>query len=82
MRLLPLLAALAALFPSGEDPAVPALDDANRAAWAAYLTPAADELRHETIAWIPSFGDGVRAADEATRPLLFWGMNGHPLGCT
>ena len=25
---------------------------------------------------------GVLAAEDAGMPLLFWAMNGHPLGCT
>ena len=75
-----LLAACAATAPVGDT--VPELTDANRAAWAGYLTPAPDELRHESIAWLPTFGEGILAAEESERPLLFWAMNGHPLGCT
>jgi len=50
--------------------------------WRAFLRPDAGDLAWEAIDWIPSFADGVRRADAEQRPLLFWAMNGHPLGCT
>lgn len=52
------------------------------ARWKARIWPAQKERAWETIPWLPSFGEGVRAAGLERRPLLFWAMNGHPLGCT
>ena len=70
--------------PHGQGGADPgnALTDENRAAWVAHIQPAPEELAAESIDWIPSFARGVHEASRAGRPLLFWAMNGHPLGCT
>ena len=46
------------------------------------VLPTAEELSYERIPWIPSFAEGIHRASEEGRPLLFWAMNGHPLGCT
>ena len=54
----------------------------NVAAWRDHILPRAEEVRFEDIPWIDSFAAGLLAADQADKPLLFWGMNGHPLGCT
>ncbi|MFT7485828.1 MAG: hypothetical protein ACI9F9_001679 [Candidatus Paceibacteria bacterium] len=54
----------------------------NYAAWKHHVLPTEEEVRHETIPWISQFGSGILAANEARKPLLFWAMNGHPLGCT
>lgn len=50
--------------------------------WVEHLSPVGDELAFENISWIPDFAGGVTEADARQRPLLFWAMNGHPLGCT
>lgn len=50
--------------------------------WLAKLVPPERELRWLEVDWVPSFGDAVLRAREERRPLLFWAMNGHPLGCT
>ena len=55
---------------------------ASLAAWRDHLVPAESELRWESIPWHVTFAEGLRAASEQARPLLFWAMNGHPLGCT
>ena len=31
---------------------------------------------------LPTYAEGVAAAQSQRRPLLLWAMNGHPLGCT
>lgn len=54
----------------------------NSAAWRGHILPHPDEVRWESIPWESTFVAGLRAASEQGRPLLFWGMNGHPLGCT
>ncbi len=54
----------------------------NAAAWRDHILPSAQELRWESIPWEQTFGDGLRAASEQGKPLLFYAMNGHPLGCT
>ena len=51
-------------------------------AWRDHLRPGAAELAWESIPWRSTFADGLLAASRAKRPLLFWAMNGHPLGCT
>ena len=54
----------------------------NFAAWRDHILPSAEELRWETIPWQQTFGDGLLAANDQRKPLLFYAMNGHPLGCT
>ena len=61
---------------------LPALQDAGIARWSEWIQPARAELGFEEIPWIASFAEGLQAAERAGRPLLFWAMNGHPLGCT
>ena len=88
-----LLTLLGAPFVSAQEPApqdagtlaggpVPDLRTEDLAAWRERIRPAPEELTWDTIPWLASFGDGVRRASEEGRPLLFWAMNGHPLGCT
>lgn len=88
-----LLASLAAPQPPAQqpEPGAPAVDPAVLAApapvadltaWADAIAPGAAELTFEAIPWLPTFADGVLAAAAQDRPLLFWAMNGHPLGCT
>ena len=61
---------------------LPALRDADLARWSTWIQPARAELAFEEIPWIAGFAEGLRTAERAGRPLLFWAMNGHPLGCT
>ncbi len=62
------------------DPAPITPDDAPH--WQAVVLPQGEELAFEAIPWIPDFAEGLRAASREGKPLLFWAMNGHPLGCT
>ena len=62
--------------------AIPELRIADLQAWSAHLRPSADELAWREIPWLDTFSAGVLAAHEEEKPLLFWAMNGHPLGCT
>ena len=61
---------------------IPVPHASNFAAWNKHITPDDAELRWEQIPWRPTFGEGLAAAGRAKKLLLFWGMNGHPLGCT
>lgn len=58
------------------------LDFDNLAAWHAAIWPGMDERGWEAIDWLPTFHEGLQAADAAGKPLVVWVMNGHPLGCT
>jgi hypothetical protein len=72
-----LVAALAAaLGPPAE------LNDQTFAAWRDRIRPKAPERCFETVHWLPTFWDGVMAAQEQDKPILLWAMNGHPLACT
>lgn len=51
-------------------------------AWSNHIALNPGELGFEAIPWIASFRAGVFASSERAKPLLFWAMNGHPLGCT
>jgi len=51
-------------------------------AWQKTIEPAAADLSFLEIPWLPTFAEGVLAADAQGVPLLFWAMNGHPLACT
>ncbi len=59
---------------------VPSRD--NLPAWRTYVLPRSEEIGHEAMPWLLTFGEGMLAASEQEKPLLFWAMNGHPLGCT
>jgi hypothetical protein len=58
------------------------LNDKNYADWKKHILPDTGELAWQQIPWATTFKDGIVAADAAGKPLLFWTMNGHPLGCT
>lgn len=60
----------------------PVPTEQNFAAWRDHILPATNELLWETIPWKQSFGEGLREANRQSRPLMFYAMNGHPLGCT
>lgn len=61
---------------------MPVLDRSDYRSWRKYLRPTEEEAAFEAIPWLPTFADGLRAAEEAQLPLLLWVLNGHPLGCT
>jgi len=61
---------------------IPELRAADLPVWRKHLRPTADELAWREIPWLSTFTEGVLAAAEQEKPLLFWTMNGHPLGCT
>ena len=63
-------------------PASPDLAPDDVAAWREHLAVSEAEQRFDDLDWSTTFLDGVRRAAEEERPLLFWAMNGHPLGCT
>jgi hypothetical protein len=65
-----------------QDLVVPELRASNLEAWREHIRPVAAEVAFEEIDWIDDFARGIRASDEQQKPLLFWAMNGHPLGCT
>jgi len=61
---------------------IPHFTSADIPAWRAHIRPAASDVAFAEIPWLATFEAGVRAADAQQKPLLFWAMNGHPLGCT
>ncbi|MEM7244711.1 MAG: hypothetical protein AAF533_05175 [Acidobacteriota bacterium] len=68
--------------PQPGDVVFPSPTPATVAAWRDHVLPPAEELAWESIPWVPTFFDGMREAGKQDKPLLFWAMNGHPLGCT
>ena len=76
-----LASALAPLLVAAQS-AAPEVELADLERWRDHVLPTADELSFDQIPWIPDFAEGMRAAESAGKPLLFWAMNGHPLGCT
>jgi hypothetical protein len=58
------------------------LNDRTFASWRDRIRPRAEERCFETVHWLPTFWDGVMAAQKQDRPILLWAMNGHPLACT
>lgn len=61
---------------------LPALEVSELAAWRAHIRPQAEEVAYESIPWLSEFSEGLQAASDEGKPLLFWAMNGHPLGTT
>jgi hypothetical protein len=76
------LASLALIASAPAEEAAPTLTDANLQTWLNYIRPKPEELRYKAIAWQPTLWDGIVEAQKADKPILFWAMNGHPLGCT
>ena len=48
----------------------------------AYIVPKPQEMVWREIPWRPVFWDAVIEAQQKEKPVLLWGMNGHPLACT
>ena len=46
------------------------------------ILPQESEQAWRKIAWRPVLWDAVTEAQEKDMPVLFWGMNGHPMACT
>ena len=47
-----------------------------------FIQPNASEQMYKEIGWRNQFWPAVQEAKRLGRPILFWTMNGHPLGCT
>ena len=60
----------------------PTLDASTADAWGSYVRPDEADAAWRQIPWRTTFSDGLRDAAAETKPLLLWGMNGHPLGAT
>jgi hypothetical protein len=73
---------LTLLLVAPQEPPVPVPTAANLAAWTEYIEPDATEAAYRGIAWRSAFWPAVQEARALGRPVLFWTMNGHPLGCT
>ena len=59
---------------------VPRLNDDTYARWLEFIRPDARESLYKRYHWRTNFGEAIREARELQRPVLFWAMNGHPLG--
>tara|TARA_Y100001970_G_C14213189_1_gene848101 strand:+ start:420 stop:662 length:243 start_codon:yes stop_codon:yes gene_type:complete len=58
------------------------LNDKTYTMWQNFIKPTDEELAWTKIPWRSTFYDGLVDADRLQKPVLFWAMNGHPLGCT
>jgi hypothetical protein len=58
------------------------LTDKTYTAWRDRIRPKAADVCYREVDWLPTFWDGVVAAQKADKPILLWAMNGHPLACT
>ena len=58
------------------------LTPASSESWIEYVLPEEEETAWLRIPWRSTFADGLRDAAAERKPVLFWGMNGHPLGAT
>ena len=65
---------------AGQPPAE--LSDETFTRWRDQIRPKSDEMCFATVNWLPTFWDGVIAAQKQEKPILLWAMNGHPLACT
>lgn len=75
--------AAAVLIPSAlSSPQAPALNAENFRQWLTFIQPSAAEQAYKEIPWRNEFWPAVQEARKLGRPILFWTMNGHPLGCT
>ena len=63
-------------------PQAPEPNADNLSKWMTFVQPAQSELTYRTIGWRNALWPAVEEARRLGRPILFWTMNGHPLGCT
>lgn len=56
-------------------------DEAVRARWMEYVLPRAEETAWLELGWGSQLHAALGRARDAGKPVLFWAMNGHPLGC-
>ncbi|MFK7739789.1 MAG: hypothetical protein AB8H80_05650 [Planctomycetota bacterium] len=83
--MLALTLTIAALLPQNQGQrTLPAPDpnEGNFQKWMTYVQPAGHEEAYREIGWRNEFWPAVQEAKRLGRPILFWTMNGHPLGCT
>lgn len=78
---------IAAVSPLGggaraEESPLPPLSEDTWTAWLQCILPDREDGLWRTIPWIPTYADGIRESARQGKPMLLWGMNGHPLGCT
>lgn len=71
------MAMLLALAPQAPQPTAD-----NFVKWRTFIQPSASEQAYREIGWRNALWPAVQEARRLGRPLLFWTMNGHPLGCT
>lgn len=67
--------------PGGRGPAAD-LNDTTFTQWRDRIRPKAEERSFETVAWLPTFWEGVIAGQKEDKPILLFAMNGHPLART
>ena len=60
----------------------PVPNASNLREWMEFVQPKDQELSYRKIGWRNSLWPAVLEARQLGRPLLFWTMNGHPLGST
>jgi hypothetical protein len=73
---------LALALQAPQSPAIPVPTANNFRQWMEFIEPDATETAYRNIAWRSEFWPAVQEAKALGRPILFWTMNGHPLGCT
>jgi hypothetical protein len=73
------LGALLAMRPQA---VMPEINEQNFDKLVKHILPTKQECRWQEIPWRNTFWDAVQEANRAEKPILLWGMNGHPLGCT
>lgn len=77
------MALLLALAPQEpQEPQGPQPSAENLAEWLKFIRPSGGEQAYREIGWRNALWPAVQEARRLGRPLLFWTMNGHPLGCT
>ncbi len=82
MLTLLLSALLAPQSPAPATTLVPAPTAGDYRKWIEAIVPDATELAYLDVGWRNRFWPAVQEARALGRPILFWTMNGHPLGCT
>lgn len=76
-----MLLALIAVLPSGQA-SLSEPNAQNYRSLIGMIQPDAKESAYKEIGWRNEFWPAVQEAKRLGRPILFWTMNGHPLGCT